>query len=213
MVIESKLIVLPNGVDAETWRPDSAVRIATRRELGLGKEFLWFAAGRLEPVKDYPALLRAFAQSRDASRLAIAGGGPLQNELARMTAALGLENRVLFLGFQTDIRRWMQAADGFILASQREGLPIGLLEAAACALPAVATDVPGTREVIVDGHTGWLAPACDAAALGETMNRMMQTPLEERRAMGERARQMVIERYSLHMILDKWEALYMGLLK
>jgi glycosyltransferase involved in cell wall biosynthesis len=119
---------------------------------------------------------------------------------------------VLFLGFQTDIRRWMQAADGFVLASRWEGLPMGLLEAAACALPTIATDVAGTREVIVDGQTGWLVPAGDASALGDAMNRMMRTPSEERRAIGERARQQVIERFSLEAVLDQWETLYLNLL-
>jgi len=212
MVTADKLTVLPNGVDAEAWRPDVAVRIATRRGLGLEKEFLWLAAGRLEPVKDYPSLLRAFARAPNSARLVIAGSGPLWNELARMAQALGVENRVLFLGFQTDIRRWMQAADGFVLASRWEGLPMGLLEAAACALPTIATDVAGTREVIVDGQTGWLVPAGDASALGDAMNRMMQTPSEERRAIGERARQQVIERFSLEAVLDQWETLYLNLL-
>jgi len=212
MVTADKLTVLPNGVDAEAWRPDVAVRIATRRGLGLEKEFLWLAAGRLEPVKDYPSLLRAFARAPNSARLVIAGRGPLQDELARMAQALGLENRVLFLGFQTDIRRWMQAADGFVLASRWEGLPMGLLEAAACALPTIATDVAGTREVIVDGQTDWLVPAGDASALGDAMNRMMRTPSEERRAIGERARQQVIERFSLEAVLDQWETLYLNLL-
>jgi len=212
MVTADKLTVLPNGVDAEAWRPDVAVRIATRRGLGLEKEFLWLAAGRLEPVKDYPSLLRAFARAPNSARLVIAGRGPLQDELARMAQALGLENRVLFLGFQTDIHRWMQAADGFVLASRWEGLPMGLLEAAACALPTIATDVAGTREVIVDGQTDWLVPAGDASALGDAMNRMMRTPSEERRAIGERARQQVIERFSLEAVLDQWETLYLNLL-
>jgi glycosyltransferase involved in cell wall biosynthesis len=212
MVTEKKLAVLPNGVDVEAWRPDAAVRIAARREFGIGKEFLWFAAGRLEPVKDYPTLLQAFAQTREASRLVIAGSGPLQNELVRMAATLRLENRVRFLGFELDVRRWMQSADGFVLSSLWEGLPMGLLEAAACALPAVATDVPGTHEVIADGQSGWLTPAGDAAYLAEAMNRMMQTPLEDRRSMGERARQLIIERYSLDAVLDQWVALYRDLL-
>jgi glycosyltransferase involved in cell wall biosynthesis len=129
-----------------------------------------------------------------------------------MAATLRLENRVRFLGFELDVRRWMQSADGFVLSSLWEGLPMGLLEAAACALPAVATDVPGTHEVIADGQSGWLTPAGDAAYLAEAMNRMMQTPLEDRRSMGERARQLIIERYSLDAVLDQWVALYRDLL-
>jgi glycosyltransferase involved in cell wall biosynthesis len=76
----------------------------------------------------------------------------------------------------------------------------------------VATDVPGTPEVIAEGQTGWLTPAGDSTALGESMTRMMRTPPEERCAMGERARQLVIERFSLEAILDRWEALYGDLL-
>jgi glycosyltransferase involved in cell wall biosynthesis len=90
---------------------------------------------------------------------------------------------------------------------------MGLLEAAACALPALATDVPGTREVIVDGQTGWLAPVGDSPALGMAMTRMMRTPPEERRAMGERARQRVMEQFSLEVVLDRWEAFYAELLE
>jgi glycosyltransferase involved in cell wall biosynthesis len=106
----------------------------------------------------------------------------------------------------------MQATDGFVLASRWEGLPMGILEASACALPVVATDVPGTREVIVQGQSGWLSPVDDAAALSAAMTQMMQTSQEKRIAMGERARQLVIAQFSLETVLDQWEALYKGLL-
>ncbi len=213
MAGEDKLTVLPNGIDVEAWRPDAAVRAAVRRKIGLYEEFLWFAAGRLDPVKDYPTLLWAMVEVPERARLVIAGGGPFESELRRLSREFGLERRVRFLGFEPDVRRWMQPADGFVLSSRWEGLPMGLLEAAACALPAVATDVPGTREVIVDGQTGWLTPPGNAAALGAAMTRMMQTPAEERKAMGERARARVIERFSLELVLDRWEALYAELLQ
>jgi glycosyltransferase involved in cell wall biosynthesis len=213
MVDHDRLSVLPNGVDVELWQPDAEIRSALRRELGLEDEFLWFAAGRLEPVKDYPALLGALAQTHHAARLVIAGRGPLEGELRRLATALGLRQRVQFLGFERDVRRWMQAADGFVLTSHWEGLPMGLLEAAACALPAVATDVPGTREVISDGQTGWLASNAGAMDLPGAMTTLMHASPEDRRAMGKRARQRVIERFSLETVLDRWEALYADLLK
>ena len=117
MVGEDKLIVLPNGVDVEEWRPDPLVRSEVRCELEVNAEFLWFAAGRLDPVKDYPTLLRAMAEVREPARLVIAGAGPLESELRRLSRDLGLESRVRFLGFQPDVRRWMQAADGFVVTS------------------------------------------------------------------------------------------------
>jgi glycosyltransferase involved in cell wall biosynthesis len=213
MVSQAKLIVLSNGVDGNFWRFDPTVREAVRLELGLDREFLWFAVGRLEPVKDYPTLLAAMAQVPEPARLMIAGAGPLQGELIQLAGKLGLEHRVRFLGFVPDVRRWMQATDGFVLSSRWEGLPMGLLEAAACGLPAVATCVPGTPEVILDGQTGWLTPAGDSSALGEFMTRMVRLPARERRAMGERARLFVMERFSLDTVLDRWEALYCRLLE
>jgi glycosyltransferase involved in cell wall biosynthesis len=129
-----------------------------------------------------------------------------------MAEGLGLGPRVRFAGFCPNVARWMQAADGFVLSSRYEGLPMVLLEAGACGLPAVATDVPGTREVIVDRETGWLVPAADPERLGAAMSRLMQLPLNERRAIGERARQRVAEHFSLEVVLDRWEQLYADLL-
>jgi glycosyltransferase involved in cell wall biosynthesis len=213
MATADKLAVLPNGVDADAWRPDAAVRKALRNELNLEDKFLWYTAGRLDAVKDYPTLLWAMVEVPESARLVIAGSGPLEGELLRLSTLLGLERRVRFIGFDPDVLRWMQTADGFVLSSRWEGLPMSLLEAAACALPAVATDVSGTREVIVDRETGWLAPAGDAAGLGKAMTRMMQTPSEERSFMGQRARQNVIDHFNLKAVLDQWEAQYEELLK
>jgi len=213
MVTAARLAVLPNGVDATYWQPDAKVRAAFRRILGLRGKFLWFAAGRLDPVKDYPTLLQAMVDAPEAASLVIAGSGPLESELRLLSTELGVESRVQFLGFEPDVRRWLLAADGFVLSSQWEGLPMVILEAGACAVPSVATDVPGTREVLVDGLTGLLATAGSVPALHGAMAQMMQMPLEERRAMGDRARQFVLERYSLDAALDRWEALYADLLQ
>lgn len=212
IVSHDGLTVLPNGIDVEAWRPDPLLRKALRRELRLTDEFLWFAAGRLEPVKDYPALLGAMAKISAPARLVIAGGGPLEYELRCLSDELGLARRVHFLGFEPDVRRWMQAADGFVLSSRWEGLPMGLLEASACALPTVATDVAGSWDLVVNGYTGILALAGNVEALAAAMKRLMQTPLKERNAMGERAQQMVMERYDLERVLGRWEALYGALL-
>jgi glycosyltransferase involved in cell wall biosynthesis len=85
---------------------------------------------------------------------------------------------------------------------------MSLLEAAACAVPAVATDVPGTREALIPGQTGWLVEAGNTLALEAAMTRMMNTPWEERKAMGERAREFVLDRFSLEAVLDRWQRLY-----
>jgi glycosyltransferase involved in cell wall biosynthesis len=209
MVTSDKLLVIPNGVDVDEWQPDNAVRVDVRSEVGWGcDEFLWLAAGRLDPVKDYPTLLAAMAQLPQTTRLVIAGAGPLLGELRRRAEELGVAHRVRFLGFEPDVRRWMQAADGFVLSSLWEGLPMTLLEAAACALPAVATNIPGSREAVIDGQSGLLALPGSVESLQQAMTRMMQLTADERHSMGTRARERVIANFSLESVLDRWEGLY-----
>ncbi len=212
MVREERLSILANGIDVAAWEPNAQARSAMRQLLGFRNEFLWIAAGRLESVKDYPTLLRAFARAPQTARLLILGAGPLEADLAGLSAQLGLEKRVRFLGFEPNVERLMQAADGFVLSSRYEGLPMVLLEAGACGVPAVATDVPGTREVLIDGVNGWLARAGDANSLGEAMTKLMSMQAVERNAMGQRARQRVIAEFSLESMLDRWERLYEELL-
>ena len=212
LVSTARLTILPNGVDANFWKPDGAVRAGMREELKIEEQFLFLAAGRLDAVKDYPTLIAAFAGLPAEARLIIAGSGPLESSLRALAQNLGIASRVRFLGFELNLRQWMQAADAFVLSSRWEGLPMAVLEAAACGLPTVATSVPGTREAVVDGKTGFLAESANAPALRAAMARMMELPAGERNRMGQSARQFVAERFSLDQVLDRWEALYKNLL-
>ncbi len=208
IVCPDALAMIPNGVDVKAFRPDAGARAEVRRELALGDEFVWIAAGRLEPVKDYPTLLRAMAAVDASARLLIAGSGSLEHELRSLAARLGLDGRVRWLGFVPQVERFMQAADGFVLSSLWEGLPTALLEAAACALPAVATNVAGTSEAVIDGKTGFLVWPRSAIALAGEMTRLMQLPCAARSSIGVCARQYVVENFSLDAVLDCWEQLY-----
>lgn len=212
MVVPERCVVVPNGIDTQLWQPDAQARASRRAESGLGDEFLWFAAGRLDPVKDYETMLRSFAQVAAHAHLVVAGTGPLESDLRELCMQLGVADRVQFLGFVADVRGWIQAADGFLLTSKWEGLPMGLLEAGACALPAIATDVAGSREIIADGETGWLTPIGSPEMVAEKMRLLMGLSAEDHREMGSRARKRIIAKFSLASVLDRWEALYRGLL-
>lgn len=212
MVRPETLVVLPNGVDTAQWRPITESRAAARVQLGLGDEFLWVTCGRLEPVKDHATLLHAMSQASATAHLAIAGSGPLEPALRHLTRRLDLERRVHFLGFVPDVHPLLQAADGFVLSSLWEGLPMALLEAGACGLPIVASDLRGVREIVDDGQTGRLASGRASAALARALTEVMAMSTAERHAMGERARQSIIARYSLASVLDRWEATYCSLL-
>jgi glycosyltransferase involved in cell wall biosynthesis len=212
MVSRDRLEIVPNGIDTEIWKPDPAERADHRARLKLRDEFLWLAAGRLEPVKNFPTLLQAFASLPGNARLVVAGSGSQAEVLWSQARSLGVENRVRFPGFQPDLLRWMRAADGFILPSLCEGLPVCLLEASGCALPCVSTAVAGAIDIIAHGHTGLLVRSHDPEPLKNAMLYLMETDGNTRQAMGSRARESVAERYSVHSVLDCWEHLYANLL-
>jgi glycosyltransferase involved in cell wall biosynthesis len=208
-----RVIVVPNAVDVQKMRPDAEERARVRHGLGLNGEFLWLSAARLEPVKDYPKLFQALAKLPPQAHLAIAGNGKQEAELHRLATSLGLTARIRFLGFQAEIRPWMQAADGFVLSSLWEGLPVSVLEAGACGLPSVATDTAGSRSILVEGWSGFLATPESPDALRAAMARLMSLTPEGRRAMGLDARKRATKEFSLDAVLDRWEALYCELLE
>ncbi len=212
-VNEENLAIIPNGVDINRFKPDDNVRAAMRRELQLGDEFVWLAVGRLDPVKDHAALLRAFSTLPKKVRLIVAGDGPLRKDLNTLADDLGVVSRVRFLGFEPDVLRWFRAADGFVLCSRWEGLPISLLESSACELPSVVTNIAGAREVLPDSPSSMSVPVGNADALAVSMQYIMSLTVSERHELGRSAGNSVAGRFSLDAVLDRWEALYDGVLE
>lgn len=211
-----KIRYMPNGLDLARFARDPAVGATKRAELGVAtSDFLWLAIGRLEEQKDYPnmlaAMVRAVAQRPD-TRLLVVGVGPLQQALEQETEALGLSGAVRFLGIRRDVPALMSAANGYLMSSAWEGLPMVLLEASAASLPIAATDVGGNREVVLHGRSGHLTAARDPQALAEAMVDLMETPPSEREIMGEVGRQHVLGTYELEAVVDAWLALYQALL-
>ena len=199
---------VPNGVDLHRFQPDPERRARVREALGVDG-FLWLTVGRFEPPKDYPNLVSALAALGDGPwSLAVAGDGPLRSETEALVAARDLTGHVRLLGPRTDVPDLLCAADGFVLASAWEGLPMVLLEAAATGLPIVCTDVGGNGEVVEDGVTGRLVPARDAAALGAAMAALMQTPRDARGAMGAAGAAHVRRAFDLERVADLWSSIY-----
>ena len=206
------LSCVPNGVDTERFRSVPAgTRGAIRESLGLENEFIWLAVGRFETAKDYPNMLRAFALVRERhpdAVLMLVGHGSLQDEVESLGRDLKLGAQIRFLGVRGDVPEVMSAADGYVMSSAWEGMPIALLEAAAAGLPIVATRVGGNQEVVRDGESGILVPPRDHEGLGRAMVRLMELPDPERRAMGERGREHVRTNYGLGRVVERWEDVY-----
>ncbi len=212
LIPSDRLFVIPNGIDTNAWAPDASTRLRIRQQLGIGDEFLWVSTGRFEPVKDHATLLKAFVSLPAQTHFALIGDGSLAVPVQRAAEKLGIHSRTHFLGFLEDPRPWLQAADGFVLASRWEGLPMALLEASSCALPSVVSDVPGNNEIISHSLSGILVPPANPDALAAGMARLLQMHPEERAIMGKEARESVVARYHLDRVMDQWIALYAGLL-
>ena len=206
------LTCVPNGVDTERFRQVApGTREALRSSIGVDDRFVWLAVGRFEIAKDYPNMLHAFAQvcQRDSNAvLLLVGHGSLQQETESLAQSLGLGDRIRFLGVRSDVPEVMAAADGYVMSSAWEGMPIALLEAGAAGLPIVATRVGGNHEVVRDGESGFLVPPRDAEALGQAMLRLMEQAPERRRDMGERGREHVRVHYGLGRVVERWQDLY-----
>lgn len=182
--------VLTHGIDPAAVRRGATARSLARQTLGLGEdEPVIGAVGNFTAKKDHRTLLEAVrtvvADGIDA-RLVLVGTGPLEDDLRRATAELGLTEHVLFTGSRGDVHELMPAFDVFVLSSRQEGLPIALLEAMAAAVPCVCTSVGGVPEVVTDGQEGFLTLPGDGPAIAAAVGKLLRDP-SLRRQMGETA--------------------------
>jgi glycosyltransferase involved in cell wall biosynthesis len=199
-----KCAVVTNGIDAAEFAPDCARRGEMREQMEAGNEFVWLAVGRVTPAKDYPNLLRAFARVRKGlsrTQLWIAG-----ERFDGSGVGLADADGVRWLGLRRDMKALYDAADGFVLSSAWEGMPLAVAEAMAMEKQVVATDVGGVRELV--GDSGVVVAAGDSDALAAAMGDMMLRTEEERAALGRAARGRIQERFSMDAKADEWEGLY-----
>jgi len=210
------LRVIPNGIDTDRFRAvPPGTRESIRMSLGIEHQFVWLAVGRFVLAKDYPNMLQAFArvhQQYPEAMLLLVGKGALQGETEALVQSLGLGDVVRFLGVRQDVPELMSAADGYVMSSEFEGMPIVLLEAAAAGLPVVATAVGGNAEVVCHGESGFLVGARDHEALARVMLQVLAMSAAERRAMGERGHDHIRTHYGLGRVVERWDALYRELL-
>ena len=212
----SRMRTMPNGIEVDRYVPKPGTRDLVRAQMGWGDAFVWIAVGRLVEEKDYPNLLRAFRSVRThhpSAILVIVGTGDLQANLEADRASLGLgDDAVRFLGTRDDVANLLAGADGYVMSSQTEGLPLVLLEAASAGLPIVATDVGGNGEIVLDGRTGLLVEPEDPEALSNAMRQSMVAPLEVRSAWQSAALAHVRANFAIGPVADRWLDLFAELL-
>lgn len=208
-VPRSRITVIPNGVDASRFDPPAPAAEA-RRALGADASPLVGSVGCLAARKDYGTLLEALRLLGGrglAFRAALVGDGPDRAALEARAAALGLADRVRFLGERADVDRLLPGMDVFVLSSREEGIPNALLEAMAAGRACVATAVGGTPEVLRDGQTGWLVPPGEPGALADALEQALTDPGEARRR-GAAAGRAAREELSIEAMVRRHEEFY-----
>lgn len=195
----ARVRVVPNGVDDSFFHAPR--RLPTDRRPRL------LFVGRLSTQKNLPQLLDALEGVSERFDTVLVGSGELEGDLKSRAERLGLTN-VSFAGRADGAALLAQygSADVFVLPSEREGMPLALLEAQAMALPIVATDIPGTRDIVVDGTLGTLVPVGQPAALRTALERLVSDPARYER-MSAAARESAGS-YTWELVSDRFEALY-----
>jgi glycosyltransferase involved in cell wall biosynthesis len=181
----AQVVVTPNGVDLERFRPDPETRARIRRSQAVGDRDLvalfvggdWYRKGLRIAIE---ALVGA-----PATRLWVVGHGDVEAFRTR-ARELGVAERVAFFGARRDVECFHQAADVLVLPSRYEAFPLVSLEGAACGLPLLATNVNGIRELLGDGDAGWILER-SGGAFAQALQALTDDP-ERRRRMGTEAR-------------------------
>jgi len=198
----TRIASIPNAVDTARFR-------GIVRTTSLSPRFVFI--GRLVPEKGLDTLLYAFAEalrSCTGARLRLVGAGPLAESLATLTNELGIADQVDFCGHRDDIEAVLADADIGVLTSRIEGLSNTLLECMAAGLPMVASRVSGSEDLVRTGDNGWLFEPDDRSALACCLVEAAALPIEQRLAMGIRARESVEQHAGLNRVIDSLVSLY-----
>lgn len=207
--IRSRLHLIRNGVDiAEI---DAVQQLSD--DLVPWKRAGYFIVGyigQLIPRKGLALLLKAFARMTVLKkRLVIVGDGPQRQELEALAVQLGIPEQVRFLGFRDDRLEFLKAFDVFVLPSSLEGIPRCLMEAMAAEVAVVASDIPGCKDLVIDGHTGLLFDPNHEESLLSCLDRLT-TPVV-RDAVARQGREFVVANYSAASMAVQYERLYRSL--
>lgn len=210
----TRLAVIPNCVDIRRFRPDPVRRAAARRQWQIADDALVIGSvGRLSVQKQPLKLLQIFCRLRQQFPrlvLVLAGDGPQQGELLERVTALGLDKSVICTGYRQDVEHLLPALDLHLLFSRNEGFGIATIEAMACGLPVVASNVAGSRDILADSRAGLLV-APDTLEDCVTQIARLLDDEAARTEMGRHARAEAIARYSEEVVCPQVQAFYHGL--
>jgi glycosyltransferase involved in cell wall biosynthesis len=200
-----------NGVNTGHFVRNQVAGEPVRKQLGLSPDNVLIgtiAVFRFQKrLKEWIDVFRQLHERHPHVRGCIVGDGPLKGEILRHLKEQGMEEFISFPGLQTDVLPWLSAMDIFMMTSEFEGLPVALLEAMSTGCAVVCTDAGGIKEVIRPGQDGFMLPVEEWKEPVKPLSQLV-----ENRAMireyGEKARQRVIESFSLRAMVGQIEEVY-----
>nr|WP_274522843.1 glycosyltransferase family 4 protein [Ectothiorhodospira haloalkaliphila] len=199
----TEISVIPNPVNTKLFKPSNTARRQLINELNIPPEStLIGSACRLDKQKQPELLIKIFSKLRNRHpdlHLLFIGQGQLRDTCEALTRDLGLTDRVHFLGFRSDVHKLIAGLDLHILLSTLEGFGIATAEAMACGVPVVATDVPGSRDILRASEAGILVPKTDETTICALVSELL-ADAKKREAMGNQGPLEVRTRYSLHTV-------------
>lgn len=208
-----QVVYIPGvGVDLQRFAPDQAARLAKRKELGLGEEeFALLSVGELIPRKNHALVLEALARLRQEGKLEkirylICGRGKIEAELRQKAEALGVADRVAFLGYRKDVPQLCNACDLFVFMSLQEGLPVALMEAMACGLPVVCSRIRGNTDLVESGVNGEILDSTPEA-LAESIQRLRLDPVRRERYAVSAGH--TVQAYDLQNVQEQMKKVYL----
>ena len=204
-VPESKVHLIANGIDLKKFQMAAeGMRQESRQRYALGNDALIGVIARLSDVKGIDQLIKAMPlvlKEVPEANLLIAGQGPQELELRKLTDLLGLKACVHFKDTVNQTQELLHAFDVFVMPSMMEGLGLSVIEAQACGIPVVASRVGGLIDLIEDGKSGYLVAPKDTAALADRIVRVLKDK-QGARAMVLAARQNIEEHFSAQQMLQ-----------
>ena len=210
-VDRSRITTVHSGVDCDHFRPPTAEERASARAAFKIPEadFVVSAVGALEQRKGHRYLIEAIGTLAASGkfRCLIAGQGEIGSVLQHEIAIIRLRDRIKLLGRVDDSRELLWASDAFAMPSLKEGLGVAALEAMATALPVIASDVGGLREVVEHDRSGIIVPPADPKAIAAAIESLSRS-VELRTRMGAAARARVVEHYSIANMAVRTLAVY-----
>jgi glycosyltransferase involved in cell wall biosynthesis len=207
-----KIIVFPRGVDLGWFKPSFSLRDVMRRKLGIENKKVIIMNRRFKPVYGIEYFLKALPQVWSKIPdvyVLLLGSGPLENELRKIVEELNLEPIVKFIGEVSyrEMPLYLNASDLYVSSSLSDGTSVSLLEAMACGLPVVVTDVPAIMEWVVNGENGIVVPRKSIDELAQAIIYLLQNE-DIRKKMGERNILIAKERADWDRNFNKLEQMY-----